>query len=122
MDRYENLKGTIAILILILGVSAAIFYAFRGDDSKDGVATTTGQQVTVTGTEELYKCADGKTITALISEDSAHLVLSDGRELTVQRKGERFANDNDSFVFSGAGEAYIEEGGTSTYKNCVKAQ
>jgi membrane-bound inhibitor of C-type lysozyme len=76
----------------------------------------------------LFKCKDGKTISASFypSDDKfVDLVLSDGRNMSVPRamsgSGARYAKSDESFVFWNKGDtAFITEGASSTetYSNC----
>lgn len=126
MDRYEHLKGTIAVIVILLGIGAAVMYATRANDGAS--ATTTGQQtVSAGGVEARFSCDGGRSIVAIFSEREAHLVLSDGRELTIPQtvsgSGARYANENETFVFWNKGDsATIEEAGTMTYTGCTTAR
>lgn len=86
-----------------------------------------------------YKCDGDKSIQAVfytgqpapvkpgqppIPNGSVNLSLSDGRKLslpqTLSADGIRFANSDESFIFWSTGDtAFINEGNTETYKNCV---
>ena len=72
-------------------------------------------------------CAEGKSIDAIFVDataSSVRLTLSDGRKLSLPQarsgSGARYANGDESFVFWNKGNtAFVEEGGKTTYADCV---
>ncbi len=93
------------------------------------------------GTTATFACAKDKSIKATFHQGSSapaapapgepprptgsvHLVLSDGRSLTlpqtISADGARYANPDESFIFWNVGNtAFIEENGKQTYSDCV---
>jgi membrane-bound inhibitor of C-type lysozyme len=77
----------------------------------------------------LFTCADSKIITATFyptDDKYVDLQLSDSRNLSVPRaisaSGARYANADESFVFWNKGDtAFVTEGDTTTFKDCVTA-
>lgn len=74
-----------------------------------------------------FNCDAGKSIEAAFDngpKPSVHLSLSDGRRLMLPQalsaSGARYANGDESIVFWNKGDtAFIEEGGRTTYGDCV---
>ena len=74
-----------------------------------------------------FACAEGKSIDATFvngTASSVRLTLSDGRRLSLPQarsaSGARYANGDESIVFWNKGNtAFIEEGGKTTYADCV---
>ena len=74
-----------------------------------------------------FVCHEGKSIEAAFDngpKPSARLSLSDGRHLMLPQarsgSGARYANGDESVVFWNKGNtAFIEEGGRTTYRECV---
>ncbi|MDD5721223.1 MAG: MliC family protein [Candidatus Pacebacteria bacterium] len=71
----------------------------------------------------VFKCADNKNIKAIFYKDAVDITLSDGRKMllpqTLSASGARYANFNESLVFWNKGDtAFINEGNTTTYKDC----
>ena len=85
-----------------------------------------------------YSCAQGKTLAAEYFDGPTRtapdgrpipggrvlLTLTDGRKLTLPQtlsgSGIRYANEGETFVFWSKGDtAFVEEGQTATYKDCV---
>jgi len=77
-----------------------------------------------------FACAEGKSVHATFvngAASSVRLVLSDGRKLSLPQarsgSGARYANGDGSFVFWNKGKtAFIEEGGKTTYADCVTSR
>jgi membrane-bound inhibitor of C-type lysozyme len=75
----------------------------------------------------LFACGEAKEITAVFypSDDKyVDLALSDGRNMSIPRavsaSGARYAKADESFVFWNKGDtAFITEGTTTTFSNCV---
>ena len=74
-----------------------------------------------------YACADDKTIDATYYADKVHIVLSDGREMTLPQtmsgSGIRYADADESFVFWSKGNtAFATEGNDDepTYADCTE--
>jgi membrane-bound inhibitor of C-type lysozyme len=75
----------------------------------------------------VFQCTDGRSMTAVFSDSSVDLTLSDGRHFSLPRaisaSGARYANSDESFVFWNKGDtAFIEENGTTTYSGCATSQ
>jgi membrane-bound inhibitor of C-type lysozyme len=71
-----------------------------------------------------FDCVDSKTIQALFFKDKVEISLSDGRNMVllqaISASGARYANTDESFVFWTKGDtAFIQEGDTTTYQNCI---
>ena len=77
-----------------------------------------------------FACATGRSIDATFvngAASSMRLMLSDGRTLSLPRarsgSGARYANGDESIVFWNKGNtAFIEEGGQTTYADCVTSR
>jgi membrane-bound inhibitor of C-type lysozyme len=77
-----------------------------------------------------FACADGKSISATFKpqpDDEVTFTLSDGRQFTlphaISADGARYANKDQSVVFWNKGNtAFLQEGGVSTYHDCVTGQ
>jgi membrane-bound inhibitor of C-type lysozyme len=90
----------------------------------------TNTTVSARGGEEAlasYTCAEGKTMTTVFMRDLVDLTLSDGRQLTLTQatsgSGIRYTNSSETIEFRGKGEdAYLQEGETITYEDCVAAE
>ena len=119
------------LLVVVLLVGAGAYYFLH----RSGTPATQ-----VSGIEALFTCDAGKTADATFYEGtstpptapggpptpggSVHLVLSDGRDMTlaqtISADGARYATADESFVFWNVGDtATITENGTSTFANCV---
>ena len=74
-----------------------------------------------------FRCDGGSTIAAIFDnapKASVRLSLSDGRHWLLPQarsgSGARYANDDESIVFWNKGDtAFIEEGGRTTYRDCI---
>lgn len=74
-----------------------------------------------------FKCSASKKILAIFypaDDKYVDLKLSDGRNMSVPHaisgSGARYANSDESFVFWNKGDtAFITEGTSTTYKDCV---
>ena len=74
-----------------------------------------------------FRCDGGQTIAAIFDNAPKAMVrlsLSDGRHLVLPQarsaSGARYANDDETIVFWNKGDtAFIEEGGRTTYRDCV---
>jgi membrane-bound inhibitor of C-type lysozyme len=74
-----------------------------------------------------FDCDGGKSIEAAFDngpKPSVELALSDGRRWVLPQalsaSGARYANGDESIVFWNKGNtAFIEEGGRTTYRDCV---
>ena len=77
-----------------------------------------------------FACAEGKSIDATFvngTASSVRLTLSDARKLSLPQarsgSGARYANADESFVFWNKGNtAFVEEGGKTTYADCVTSR
>lgn len=123
-------KNSISIILLIILVLAGIWYINRRN--KDGATKTLINHVT-------YTCDGDKTIDATfykgkdksakpgempIPNGSVKLSLIDGRSMflpqTISADGGRYANKDELFIFWSKGNgAFINEGATTTFNNCV---
>ena len=130
----------IAVLVF-LGVFVWAFYLGRQYEEIAGMeATSTGTVVPPAQTPAnlvtenivnsvLFKCDAGKTIQAqfmqnTIGQGSVAIELSDGRDMilpqTLSADGARYARQDESLIFWNKGNtAFIEEGSSTTYQNCV---
>ncbi|HUC88968.1 MAG TPA: MliC family protein [Candidatus Paceibacterota bacterium] len=120
-------------LIIIIFVSSGIWYAGKKENKSSSIPPPSSLIAKVT-----YACTGNKTINAAfykgkikpikpgeppIPSGSVKIVLSDGRNFdlpqTISADGGRYANNDESFVFWSKGNgAFINEGATTTYKNC----
>ena len=108
-------------VILILGISGFCLYHnyFKQKSMTPEQNNTAGVINSAT-----FDCAENKNIKALFFADRVELTLSDGRNMLlpqgVSASGARYANEDESFVFWNKGDtAFIEEGNTTTYQNCI---
>lgn len=77
-----------------------------------------------------FACAESKSIDATFvngAASSVTLTLSDGRKLSLPQarsgSGARYANADESFVFWNKGNtAFVDEGGKTTYADCVTSR
>lgn len=90
---------------------------------------TTSHQGASIGEENAveFTCAGGKSMTAVFTRDIIGITLSDGRQLTLRQaesgSGIRYLNNTQTIEFRGKGdEAYLEENGAMTYRDCTAAQ
>ena len=114
--RFER-GGLIALGILFLAIVVLIYLYSRS--LPVGAVQTAPKNI-----EAIFTCPQGKTIAATFINDSVKLKLSDSREFTlphaISADGARYANADESFVFWNKGNgAFILEGGTTTYSDCV---
>ncbi|MBL8158706.1 MliC family protein [bacterium] len=87
-------------------------------------------EVSAHGGEEAlatFTCSGGKTMTAVFVRDLVDLTLSDGRQLTLNQaisgSGIRYTNSSETIEFRGKGnDAYLQEGESITYADCVAAE
>jgi membrane-bound inhibitor of C-type lysozyme len=117
MAQEDTNAGGVWLTIGIIAVVVAGFLVwqyFAGSRQETAIA------------EVSYTCDQGKTIDATIYQNSAKVVLSDGRTMmlpqTVSADGTRYANKDESFVFWSKGNtAFVTEGDPNnpTYNNCV---
>lgn len=132
--------NAIVLIVLIYGATALIGYmllvspAFQTPDATpvrtETPASTapTPSAVNLDGVSGfLFSCADGKSLKADFEGRGVHLVLSDGRSLSLPRAisadGARYANPDESFVFWNKGNgAFVQEYDQTTYANCVTTQ
>ena len=125
--------STIAVVLLVLVIIAGGLYMLQ--------THFTSKPVGGGVTSVQFLCQGGKTIAASFTSGSAAaqpatsgqppvpngsvaLTLSDGRTMTlpqtISADGIRYANADESFVFWSKGNgAFIQEGNTNTYNNCV---
>lgn len=91
----------------------------------EGETSTPLQQGASIGEENLveFRCAEGKTITAVFARDIVGLTLSDGRQMELRQdvsaSGIRYVNAVETIEFRGEGdEGFLMEGGKTTFTNC----
>jgi len=118
MKKTNGLIITIIVLILVV---TSIFLLFRQANKDFKKANVLESKITA-----VFECPNDKSIAAVFypSNHSVNIVLSDGRKLslpqTISASGARYANSDESFVFWNKGNtAFIEEGNTTTYQDCV---
>ncbi|HTR19113.1 MAG TPA: MliC family protein [Candidatus Paceibacterota bacterium] len=137
-----NSRGfwTILIIVAFVVLVGAIIYALTGTNSTEPAQNNTSGSSGTQNIEAIFTCDGGKSISATFMQGtseppttpggpptpggSVHLVLSDGRDMTlpqtISADGARYANANESFVFWNKGNgAFIQEGNSNTYNNCV---
>lgn len=129
-------------IVILLG---ATWYYIRGNinTAENTYAPTTSQQpsggheespppvgtVSARAGEDAlatFACANGTTMTAVFMRDLVDLTLSDGRQITLTQvesgSGIRYANETGSIEFHSKGEeAFLTEGGDTTYADCKAA-
>ncbi|HQU07675.1 MAG: hypothetical protein B7X04_01890 [Parcubacteria group bacterium 21-54-25] len=123
----------ITAIVLALGIFAVGFFLGRASvpltvappaqttSAASSIPTQLGEPIS---NDVTFSCDGGKTIRAIFRNNEVQLLLSDGRNLLVPQaiaaSGARYATQNDAFVFWNKGNtAFITEGSTTTYKNCV---
>jgi putative hemolysin len=123
----------IFLIVLILVVAGIWYVNSKGNKNPSSLPSSSPTaQVT-------YICDNNKTIEAAfykgeskpvkpgeppIPSGSVKIVLSDGRNFdlpqTISADGGRYANSDESFIFWSRGDtAFINEGATTTFKNCI---
>ncbi|MDB5260494.1 MAG: hypothetical protein JWN37_725 [Candidatus Nomurabacteria bacterium] len=117
----QKQRDALGILLVIIAVGALIYHMFmmRGNNSMN---MTGRMENTVT-----FNCSQGKSIMATFypeNDTEVHVMLSDGRMLLLPHamsgSGARYANTDESIVFWNKGNtAFITEGTSTTYENCV---
>lgn len=92
----------------------------------DASAQPPASQGAAIGDENLanFKCAGGKTITAVFERDIVALTLSDGRQMTLRQatsgSGIRYLSNDTKIEFRGKGnEGSLIENGATTYSGCI---
>jgi|GEM_PF-855409 len=113
----------IIIVVMALVVIGGAFYF--GTQWWNAGGSDMMQKIARVEATEVFSCAEGKGITAALSEGQVSLALSDGREFTLEQTpstmGLRYANEGDAVVFfTQADDAYLEESGVKTYAECVQ--
>lgn len=125
-------KGQMAIAIVIIGVAAAGIYWYMDSstptesESTQSIDSTSRFAAGENDIQAQFRCSGGQDIQAIFSDRQVHLILSDGREMTIEQavsaSGARYANADESFVFWNKGDtAFIQEEGETTYTDCVEA-
>jgi len=122
-------QSTIWTLLIIVVVLAGLVYAVDSVKLNEGTSplastTPTSSLPPLTAT---YYCAGGKTVAATFKQDSAGIVLSDGRSFdlasTLSASGARYetgANTASDVVFWTKGSnAFLTENGNTVLDNCV---
>jgi membrane-bound inhibitor of C-type lysozyme len=109
-------KSLVPILLLIIGLSMAL-YLLR----EDRRTHTDGEPIE--GQETIFVCAQGRSIQSGFAEGVAVIDLSDGRRFALERvlsvSGARYANEGETIVFwVKEDDAFLEEGGSMTYRDC----
>jgi membrane-bound inhibitor of C-type lysozyme len=121
----------LVIIVILIIVALLLILAANGTTS---LPPTTSQTPTTTETVEAkYTCDNGKTIdatylnatTSTTTGNTVQIVLSDGRQMTlaqtISADGARYADQGESFVFWSKGNgAFVQEGASTTYNNCVE--
>ena len=111
-----------------VGLSLTLVAAACAVAPPDAAAQATPQPAAETkNIKTMLACEDGKTVKALFinsAPNSVWLALSDGREFTLPQaksaSGARYANPDESVVFWNKGDtSFLEEGGKTTYRDCV---
>jgi membrane-bound inhibitor of C-type lysozyme len=119
------MKAIILTIVCIVVVGAAAYFLYFHHPAPQSM-----EEAVVPSKAATFDCADGKSITALFYPDAdthVDLSLSDGRSLSVayatSASGARYANEDESFVFWNKGDtAFIEENGTTTFRDCAVQQ
>ncbi|MCE9541389.1 MliC family protein [Candidatus Kaiserbacteria bacterium] len=126
MDTKRDIKGTIAITVVVIGILIAAWYGFTHRTPAAPAVVEPADSGVITA---LFQCDGGRAVQASFdnSAGNVRLTLSDGRELTlphaISADGARYANTDESFVFWNKGNtAFITEIGTTTYSGCVTQQ
>lgn len=106
----------ISLLVVLLVVCGYFIFFIKTNPKDEGAIAAD------------FKCDNKKSVFAVFypkNDTHVDLVLSDGRKMSVPHaisaSGARYANADESFVFWNKGDtAFITEGATTTFVNCVK--
>jgi membrane-bound inhibitor of C-type lysozyme len=125
--------------LIILVVALAVFGSVAYVATQNAAKPAPGAPAPIASV--IYRCDGGKTIAVDYYQGettppakpgmpptpggSVALALSDGRNMTlpqtISADGMRYANADESFIFWGKGNgAFVMEGNTMTYQNCVQ--
>jgi membrane-bound inhibitor of C-type lysozyme len=122
-------KFVFYIVIVVLIVIIALTFIHKSPVTPpvvtNPVATTTTPTAPVVLSSGSYACDDNKTITASFSSNSASLVLSDGRTLTlpqiVSADGAQYQSGAIEFITKGD-QGFLQENGNTTYADCIEGE
>ena len=114
------MKNFIGIIIIVLLLASAGIYVFEHTYYERNQSA--GYTASVAPVP--FLCAANKTLTATYGDINVSLTLSDGRTIVLPHalsgSGFRYASTTPDIAFVGKGDdAYLEEGGITTYDNCV---
>lgn len=114
----------LAIIIYVATLFLGFYLGMRYENAK---ATIVLYEKDISVIKAVFACPDSKAIYAEFSKNKVNLILSDGRTLAlpqaISASGARYADKNENFVFWNKGNgAFIEEKGSTTYKDCVTAE
>ncbi|MFH1608452.1 MAG: MliC family protein [Patescibacteria group bacterium] len=123
-----NKKGKLLVLAFILLVLLLIWVITYFKNNKEEVEEVEEVIPEQSSIVARFDCANGSFIDAEFNNNqeqkSVDLTLSDARKFTlpevISASGARYANADESFVFWNKDDtAFIEEGGQTTYTDCV---
>lgn len=98
-----------------------------GATDATNTATDTSQDTYPTPIADVqYQCDDGKAVRAVYFDEYVIVDLSGGTAAklphALSADGARYANSDESLVFWSRGEgAFVQEGGETSYANCVES-
>ena len=134
------MKAGVLVVGFVILVSLGTYFLMKQGETDSYVAPS--MQPIDTGKEEMppdpeehqgasigdenlveFRCAEGKTMTAVFARDILGLTLSDGRQMTLRQaesgSGIRYLNNIETIEFRGKGdEAFLVEEGVETYQAC----
>jgi putative hemolysin len=115
------MRNTIIITILIILVSVGGFYFYQKSNKNVPIVLAPTNEIINSVT---FNCAELKNIQAVFYKNKVEIALSDGRKMSlpqvISASGARYSNEDESFVFWNKGNtAFVEEGGNSTFKECI---
>ncbi len=119
-------QSQVAAIVLFLAVFALAFgLGSRYSSSRIESFEPVSKINPTAGGLTVYECAEGKSVWAAYKDAEVTLSLSNGSNITLPQvtsaSGARYATKDESFVFWSKGtDAFIEEGGETTYSNCVE--
>ncbi len=132
---YKDINAMILVFLTYgaaIAVALMIFKAapVRTATATNAVATSTqtvaAHQVVSLSNDPgaLFSCSSNMSLKADFVSHEVHLVLSDGRRISVPQvvsaDGGRYANPDQSFVFWNKGtSAFVQEYGNTTYADCL---
>jgi len=116
----------IILIILVVVLIISLFYCYKINHTNIIPLQNASSDVTQNKVinSAVFKCSENKYIQAVFLKDEVKLTLNEGKRINlsqvVSASGARYANEDESFVFWNKGDtAFIEEGGKTTFKDCI---